>query len=78
MKDYGASLVWPQPPKALTATAKKFQVKNDTNLIKVFYVLTYFFIFFCALYFNSNLKLIIMCTILIICQSDKHVSYKTA
>lgn len=25
MKDYGASLVWPQPPKALTATAKKFQ-----------------------------------------------------
>ena len=26
MKDYGASLVWPQPPKALTATAKKFQV----------------------------------------------------
>ena len=26
MKDYGASLEWPQPPRALKQTALKFQV----------------------------------------------------
>ena len=33
MKDYGASLEWPQPPRALKQTANKFQVKQITNYI---------------------------------------------
>ena len=31
MKDYGASLEWPNPPRALRQTANKFQVHITIN-----------------------------------------------
>ena len=33
MKDYGASLEWPQPPRALNQTANKFKVYSGGKLI---------------------------------------------
>ena len=29
MKDYGASLVWPEPPRALRETANKFEAMYE-------------------------------------------------